>query len=480
MKNQKKVLTGLLLSVVPFSVHFCTQEKQGKPNVLFILVDDLRPNLGCYGDTLSFTPNIDQLANRGVVFTRAYCQQAVCNPSRASLLTGLRPDEIGVYDLVTHFRDKVPDVITLPQIFKNNGYHTFGIGKVFHAKPETLDPISWSEPGPIYEVGNYLLPENQIGTGKQNVTEAADVNDTAYIDGKIANDAIHYLEKAKASGQSFFLAVGFKKPHSPYCAPKKYWEIYKKTQFEVTNRDKPIGSPDIAFHKWEEIRGYRDIPKTGEISLEKEQEIWHGYYACISYVDAQVGRILEILDKLDLSKNTIIVLWGDHGYHLGEQQLWCKATNFELDARVPLIISAPGMKKNGSKSEAIVETLDIYPTLIDLCKIQPQGKLSGVSLRPLLKNPDKKWKNVSYNQFIRPWPLGKMSPTHMGYSVRTEEWRCTFWFDFKSGSIEDKELYHLIGNSIEMKNLAGEPEYSNIEAKLARLIDDYKNGKYIK
>ncbi|MCX6252908.1 MAG: sulfatase, partial [Bacteroidia bacterium] len=383
-------LSAVMLSTA-FSNYVNAKEtdksKLTKPlNVLFIVSDDMRPNLGCYGDHYSVTPNIDRLAASGVVFTRSYCQMAVSCPSRTALLTGLRPDETGVTNLETHFRAKLPDLVTLPQLFKNNGYLALGTGKVFHALKQTVDPVSWSEPVPNYEVEGYLLPENRTGSGKKNSTECADVHDTAYVDGEMTMDAIKFLAKAKNENKPFFVAVGYKKPHAPYVAPKKYWDIYKDKTYQITDRERPIGSPALAFHNNEEIRGYKDIPDEGLIPPDKEQQIIHGYYACISYIDAQVGKVLNALDSLGLRENTIIVFWGDHGYHLGEQGLWCKSTNFELAARAPLIIAAPGMKGNGSKSDAIVEFVDVYPTLANLAGLTPQGKLSGISLVSLLMN----------------------------------------------------------------------------------------------
>ena len=451
------------------------------PNVLFLLVDDLRPSLGCYGDSLAVTPHIDRLAEAGVVFTRAYCQQAVCNPSRTSMLTGLRPDEAGVTDLETHFRDRVPDVVTLPQLFKNNGYLTLGAGKVYHATPFIVDELSWTRPIPPYETRKYLLPENQVGTRKQNASEGADVPDTAYTDGKTAAYALKYLEEAAETGSPFFLAIGFNKPHLPFNAPKKYRDIYQDRDFVVSPRERPAGSPGLAFHNWEELRGYRDIPDSGALTPEKEQELWQGYYACISYVDAQIGKIMGKLEELNLSENTIIVLWGDHGFHLGEQDTWGKSTNFELDARVPLIISAPGMKGNGQTCDAIVETLDIYPTLSDLGGLQPESKLSGVSLRPLLEDHGTEWENIAFHQFIRPYDaLRNRQPTHVGYSVRTEDWRCTWWWDLSTGEVAEKELYRLEGSAIERENLAGNPGFAEIEEELSEKIISYKSGNYNK
>ncbi|MCU0377610.1 MAG: sulfatase [Bacteroidales bacterium] len=452
----------------------------GRPmNVLFFFVDDLRPNLGCYGDVNAVTPNIDLLARSGVTFNHAYCQQAVSNPSRTSLLTGLRPDENGVTDLETHFRDNVPDVITLPQLFRNNGYLTLGAGKVYHSTPFIVDKPSWTRPVPDYLPRAYMLPENLVENAKMSSFESADVADNAYPDGKTADFAIEYLQEASSENKPFFIAVGFTKPHLPFCAPSKYWKLYDSVSFVINDRYRPAGSPDLAFHNWEELRGYRDIPKSGPISSEKEELLWQGYYACISYIDAQVGRVLQTLDRLGLRENTVIVLWGDHGYHLGEQDLWGKSTNFELDARVPLIISSPGVKGSGNECNAIVETLDIYPTLADICGLTPQSKLSGISLRQLLVNPDKKWKNIAFNQFIRPYDaLRNGKPTHMGYSVRTSDWRCTCWWDLKTGKMVEKELYYLKDYSVEKENLAGIKKYSKIETELTSRLTAYKDRQY--
>ena len=480
----KNTSTILLSIVSTFSwITSCTScIRAEKPaNVLFFFIDDLRPNLGCYGDTYSVSPNIDKLANSGITFTHAYCQQAVCNPSRTSLLTGLRPDETGVTDLETHFRDQVPEVTTLPQIFKNNGYLSLGAGKVYHATPFIVDSLSWSRPIPEYEVRSYRLPENQVGNRKQNAAEAADVSDWDYSDGKIAQTAIQYLEEAKAGSKPFFISVGFNKPHAPFCAPKKYWELYENINFKIANRNRPEGSPDLAFHNWEEIRGYRDIPKTGPMPAEKEQELWHGYYACISYVDALVGKVMDKLEELDLAKNTIVVLWGDHGYHLGEQDTWGKSTNFELDARVPLIISSHDLRSKGEKCNAIVEMVDIYPTLIDLCSIKKESPLSGISLKTLLNNPSQNWDYAAYHQFIRPYEaLRNHSPSHMGYSIRTRDWRCTYWYDLKTNKVVEKELYFIAETCYETENLSGIETYAQIENKLAIMLENYKNGKYFK
>ncbi|MFT4092050.1 MAG: sulfatase [Niabella sp.] len=479
----KKVFFLLLLYGFIFRPALSWAQADKRFNVLFFLVDDLRPDLGCYGDPIVHTPNIDAIADKGVVFQRAYCQQAVCNPSRASMLTGLRPDEEGVTNLQVHFREKVPGAVTLPQAFKNNGYTTTGIGKVFHTEKSTLDPVSWTTSLTDFGKGNYVLPQNMGQKGKRAAAERADVADTAYVDGVIAENAVRFLKQVKPAGGPFFLAVGFRKPHAPYCAPEKYWGLYQREQFALKQRQRPVSSPPIAFHNNEEIRGYNDIPDSGLIADDKQLELIHGYYACISYVDAQIGKVLKTLKEQGLTENTIIVLWGDHGYHLGEQGSWCKSTNFELDARVPLIIAAPGQKENGRQLSAIVETIDIYPTLLDLCNLQPATRLSGSSLKPLLNGNEAQWSNRAFSQFVRPYQSVniKHPPTHMGYSVRVDQWRCTYWYDLHTNNIVAKELYRLDGNRvIETENISGKREARETEAKLAAWIDTYRAGKYRK
>jgi len=481
----KKLVLPVFIAVIGIVMAFSEKEKDPNPklNVLFIAVDDLRPTLGCYGDSLAKTANMDMLASKGTIFNMAYCQQAVCNASRASIMTGLRPDQINVTNLVNHFREKIPDVVTLPQVFIKNGYEAVAIGKIYHGSAKAQDPMSWTQPS-ILNVSKkgdeYVLPKNK--TGKKAFSyESADVGDEAYEDGQIANAAIKRLSEFKNTGKPFFLAVGFKKPHLPFSAPKKYWDLYDPKMFgPISNKERPLNAPDIAFHNSQELRGYMDIPKKDKIDREKEVSLWHGYYACVSYVDAQLGKIVQSLKKLGLDKNTVIVLWGDHGYHLGEQGLWCKSTNFELDDRIPLIIYDPSKKfKEGTSSNSMVEAVDIYPTLLDLCGLRPEGKLSGQSLKPLLSDPSIELKKAAVSQFIRPYEgLFAKPVTHMGYSVRTRDWRCTAWFNSKNDSIDFLELYNMRDNGIEKINLAGIRDYKNTEAHLLRLLKAYKNQEY--
>lgn len=472
----------ILIFVLSIGFRSVAQQSAQHKNVLFILVDDLRPNLGCYDDRKAYTPNIDRLASRGIVFTNAYCQQAICNPSRTSMLTGLRPDETGVYDLQTHFREAIPHAVTLPQYFKNQGYFAASTGKIFHNSKSTQDPVSWTKVESVAGNRTYLLSENR-GKGKQKITEVADVLDTAYTDGKIAESAISLLSEASQKEAPFFIAVGFIKPHAPFCAPKSYWDLYSPSLFTVTDRDRPIGSPDLAFHHWEELRGYRDIPVQGELSPDQEQRVIHGYYACISYIDAQIGRILKELETLGLVDQTIVVLWGDHGYHLGEQGLWCKSTNFELDTRVPLIVSAPGLARSGEKVNAMVESVDIYPTLTELCGLNRIDGLSGISLMPLLEDPSSPWKYPAFSQFVRPYNAAihkKDKASHVGYSIRVPGWRCTYWYDLTTNIVVERELYQLDDAGSESENIAGQPGVSAIERRLAALIDQYRSMSYLK
>ncbi len=441
-----------------------------KPNVLFIAVDDLRANLGCYGDPNAITPHIDALAERGTVFLRAYCQQAVCNPSRSSLLTGRRPDTIKVWDLQTHFRQTTPDVVTLPEHFKLCGYHSECIGKIYHDPRAMRDRQSWSVEETLAftdEVGGkYVLEENirvcnaQIGVKKAAATECADVPDNAYIDGRVADAAVQWLHALARQSRPFFLAVGFRRPHLPFSAPKKYWDMQDKSSIaEIPNPLPPQDVPAIALHDWKELRGYTDIPDLGELTPAQSAHLRHGYYAATSYTDAQIGRVLAALAEEKLAGNTVIVLWSDHGWHLGEHALWGKTTNFELDTRSPLLFVAPGDGVKGQHSVSLVEFVDIYPTLVELCGLpQPPG-LEGRSLVPILQDGSVRIKDAAFSQF----PRGD----RMGYSLRTEEFRYTEWIRREGGETIARELYDHRCDHEESVNIAGDSQYTGVVAALA-------------
>ncbi|MEM9281813.1 MAG: sulfatase [Verrucomicrobiota bacterium] len=456
-------------------------ERKERKNVLFISIDDLRPALGCYGDPVAITPNIDRLAKRGTVFRRAYCQEAVCAPSRLSLLTGRRPDTIEVWDLKTHFREAIPDVVTLPQHFKEAGYLTRSIGKIYHGSGEpSQDPPSWSV-DPVYDANRdpelrYALESNLKGKGlKRNASESAPVEDDHYIDGLIAKEAVEALRELGDSKEPFFLAVGFKKPHLPFCAPEKYWDLYDRDEIPAPEPSHhPEGAPELAWRSWEELEGYRDIDDDGVLTESQVKELRHGYYACVSYIDAQVGRLLDQLESSGLSGNTIICLWGDHGFHLGEQGIWTKANNYELSTRVPLIVADPSQDSGGDVTNALVELVDVYPTLVDLSGLSIPYGLEGISFAPLMKDPERTWKTAAFSQY----PRAKTGNRHegrgdlMGYAVRTDRYRYVEWQDSRSGEVVAQELYDQDEDPGEAFNRASDPELAQALEEHRKIMEE--------
>jgi arylsulfatase A-like enzyme len=443
-----------------------------------IAVDDLRPQLGCLGDPVIRTPNVDRLAARGVAFARAYCQQAVCSPSRTSLMTGRRPDTTRVYDLETHFRDTIPDVVTLAEHFKAHGYRAESLSKIYHGGLD--DPKSWSVPHWRPDVPGFG-PEGQEvlrrersrarEAGRPPVdrvrglpTEAPDVPDDALPDGATASEAINRLRAAKDRDEPFFLAVGFLKPHLPFVAPKRYWDLYSESDVTLTdNPEPPVGAPGYADSNWGELRAYVGIPKDGPVSDEQARELIHGYYASVSYMDAQLGRVLDELDRLGLADSTIVALWGDHGWKLGDHGAWCKHTNYERDTNAPLIVSAPGRSARGSVSEALVEFVDLYPTLVDLCGLPMPDGLEGTSLAPLLDDPEQPWKPAAFSQYPRGIP-GKGRA--MGYAMRTDRHRFVAW-TLPDGTVDAYELYDHQADPHEDLNLAADPSHADLVEQLA-------------
>ncbi|MEQ8791444.1 MAG: sulfatase [Pirellulaceae bacterium] len=454
-----------------------------RPNVLFIAVDDLRTELGCYGAEHIKSPHIDALAQTGTTFLRAYCQQAVCSPSRTSLMTGLRPDSTGVYDLVTHFRTNVPDVVTLGQHFKQNGYHAVSMGKIYHGGYD--DPPTWSEPARKPKGGaGYVTQQNQeliaakraeakqrglkgralSRAARGTAVESADVPDAAYTDGAVAELAVDTLRELSKREEPFFLAVGFVKPHLPFNAPKKYWDLYDPAKIELAaNPFPPKSVTPYSLTNSGEIRVYEGIPAKDDISQEQARRLKHGYYACVSFTDANVGKLLDQLEKLGLTDDTIVVLWGDHGWKLGEHNAWCKHTNFENDARAPLIIRAPGQKSPGEKSSALVEFVDIYPTICDLAGLDQPDHLEGSSAAKLLDAPAMPWKPAAFSQY----PRGSV----MGYSMKTDRYRFTAWKDKKTGKVMATELYDHEHDPAENENLAGLSANADLVARLQKQLD---------
>ena len=436
----------------------------GRPNVLFIAVDDLRPELNCYGVKAIHSPNIDALAAAGTKFARAYCQQATCNPSRVAVLTGRRPESTGVLDLPTFFRTKVPDAVTLPEHFKANGYYTQRFGKIFHTgQGNTDDARSWSEAANGYQPRRPARPKAAPPKGRAGraAFAAPDAPDDGLPDGQVADAAIETLKRVK--DKPFFLAVGFYKPHLPFVAPKKYWDLYDPAKLELA-RDQaaPEGAPAYASNDAGELRTYDGIPKKGPLPPELQRELKHGYYACVSYTDAQVGRVLAALDESGLRDRTVVVLWGDHGWQLGEHGTWAKHTDWETATRAPLILAAPG-KKPGQTSSALVEFVDIYPTLAELCGLPPVAGLEGVSLVPLLDDPNRTWKSAAFS--VWPKRIPGQGPG-LGRAIRTDRYRLVEW---RSGNREPAayELYDHRTDPGETVNLANRTEMKPVVAELA-------------
>jgi iduronate 2-sulfatase len=457
-----------------------------------ILVDDLKPALGCYGDETAISPNIDKLAARGMRFDLAYCNQAVCAPSRFNLMLGSRSTSTGLYGLGNHLRKTIPDAVTLPQYFAKHGYHTESMGKIFHIGHGNLgDPNSFSVPHFPDKIIEYLDPESTDGgkltreeayftnqklgnigsLPKGAAFESPEVEDGAYADGRVATEAIKRLRAAKEKpDQPFFIAAGFVRPHLPFSAPKRYWDFYDPAKLPMPAvEDHPEDSPSAAHKRGGEISNYKPVPRPqeGEISDELKRQLIHGYYASVSFADSQIGRVLDELDRLELTRETIILLWGDHGWHLGDLGIWTKHTNYEQANRIPIIFSAPGVTKPGSSTKQLAETVDIYPTLVDLAGLPkpdvPQA-MDGESLVPVLKDPAARVSDHAYHAY----PKRKM-----GRAIRTERYRLVEWK--KPEQETEYELYDYKTDQVERKNLANErPE---IVAQLKAILAKYPDAK---
>ena len=452
MKNIKLILLLLLSSATDFSGDCHAQGEDlrtEKPNVLLILVDDLKPVLGCYGDPIAKTPNLDKLASRGMRFELAYCNQAVCAPSRFTLMLGSHSTSTGLYGLGSNLRDTMPDAVTMPQYFASFGYRTESLGKIFHIGHGNLgDPVSFSVPHFKEKVIEYVDPASTDG-GKLTREEAfftnqklgeikslprgaafesPSVEDDAYADGRVAQETNRRLKAAKArrnrEGTPFFIAAGFARPHLPFSAPQKYWDLYDPSRLPMPAFEElPASSPAVAGKRGGEISNYKPVPESKEAEFDDDlkRQLIHGYYASVSYVDAQIGKVLDELDRLELSKSTIVVLWGDHGFHLGDLGIWTKHTNYEQANRIPIMIAAPGVTQAGSSTRQLAESVDLFPTIAELAGLPaPDGPqpIDGVSLVPVLKNPDARVRNHAYHAY----PKAKL-----GRAIRTERYRFIEW-----------------------------------------------------
>ncbi len=464
-KGALSLLAGLLF--------LCGGSASAKPNVLLILVDDLKPALGCYGDPIAISPNIDRLAAMGTRFEMAYCNQSVCMASRYNLMLGSRSTSSGFYSFGSQFRDVFPDAVTLPQHFMNNGYVTHSMGKVFHiGHGNTNDEASWSVPHLKEKVIEYILPESThrqltreeaLFTNEFSVPikslprgaawENADVLDEAYADGRVASHAVDRLRSLSSNpDQPFFLAVGFVRPHLPFSVPRKYWEMYDRDELPMPEFEKaPEGAPKYAAKRRGEITAFKPVPVEDVIYQDDlKRDLIHGYYASISYMDTQVGRVLDEVEALGLDENTIIVLWGDHGWHLGDHGSWTKHSNYEQANRIPIIVYAPGVTQAGRSTGQLAETVDIYTTLSSLAGLpRPSGPqpIDGIDLTPVLRNPDERIREYAYHAFRK--------GGYMGRAIRTERYRLVEWRLEKDAKAEPEyELYDYAEDPLETKNRA--------------------------
>lgn len=493
MKSTVAQISILLCIFLAETSYSSAEESEAShhPNVLFIAVDDLRPSIGCYGDSHAITPNLDRLAKRGVRFNRAYCQVAVCNPSRASLMTGQRPDQLGVWTLPIHFREAKPDAVTLPQWFRKFGYTAVSHGKIFHNP--TPDPQSWSEPiRPSPRLKSPYPPgtpehikavQKSLPTKdwrKNNLrgpsTAAPDVEDDELVDGARTQMAIEDLKRLGKTGQPFFLAMGYIRPHLPWVAPKKYWDLHDPAKLPViTNGQVTPNTPPYALSNSYELTHYVDLidfPQPWDENRVDEKlarRLMHAYYASVSYIDAQIGLLLDTLDGEGLAENTIVVLWSDHGWKLGEFNGWGKMTNYEIDARVPLMIAAPGLETAGQSSDELAELLDVFPTLCELAGIDIPKFVQGTSLVPNLKDVNVKVNPAAFSQYYRRWE-GK---EYMGYAMRTETYRFVEWRDFSTGKPTALELFDHRNNHKEAVNIAETASPELVDRLKTQLLESH-------
>lgn len=482
-----------------------------RPNILFVSVDDLRPEMGCYGSPDVRTPHFDAFARTGTTFLRAYCQAAVCAPSRASVMTGLRPDSTRVWDLRGKFRRNLPDVVTIPQHFHKHGYYTVSMGKIFHN--HMPDRVSFDEPD--LRPKKYMTPElidrepesfyhddelnRELAAVRERrlkknpnayaggwaygrATESFDGPDDQFYDGAQTQLAIETMRRLKEKQQPFFLALGYYRPHLPFVAPKRYWDLYDRDRISLAeNSFLPKDAPVMAMNSMYELRGCYDLehvrhPSVFRLSEATSRRLKHGYLASVSFVDACFGRLLQGLQDLGLAEDTIVVVWGDHGWKLGEHGSWCKQTNYDIDIRVPLLIRVPGQGVAGGRSRALVELVDLYPTLCDAAGIPIPENMEGTSLRPLLSEPDRHWKSAVFSQFHRAPRITPDKGRYMGFSMVTDRYHFIQWrdWDHKAGIAGDEvkavELYDHTSDRPENQNVAGDASNSELIERLTRQL----------
>jgi iduronate 2-sulfatase len=494
----------------------CDSKEKGKtkPNILFVSIDDLKPTIGVYGDQYAVTPNLDAFAKTGLTFMRAYSQAGVCAPSRASLMTGLRPDSTRVWHLGDKFRELMPEVVTMPQYFHNNGYQTVNLGKIFHNYMP--DSISWDEPDlrpPAFSSPDMYFRDGETfyldeetnrrqkiardsliklrpvryadGWNTGPVWEWKDVHDSLYYDGAQTELAKRTLTRIAQNDKPFYMGLGYFRPHMPFTVPKKYWDMYDPNELPLAdNPYHPKGAPVWTMNSNYELRHYDGFNHIGKpidgyrMEEDTARMLKHGYYASVSYVDAQFGKLIQHLKDIDIYDNTIIIVWGDHGWKLGEHNSWSKQTNYHIDTHVPMMIHVPGQKNQGAKSEALTELIDMYPTLLELAGIEVPDYLQGSSFVPLLNEPNKEWKTAAFSQFHRRPQHTPDNRRYMGYSMKTETHHYIEWYDWDNvkglkGEFRAAELYDLVNDPDENINIA---EASNTKLLVAEFSKQLKAG----
>ncbi len=479
-----KFLAVSILVLFCFEVVAADNTKDDKKyNVLFIAVDDLRPELNVYGVDQIKSPNIDRVAEHGVVFKQAYCQVPICGASRISLLTGLYSQSTDIYGIKLQKRDRLPTITSLPKHFKNNGYETISIGKIYHHSND--DPEAWSKkPFRAMKGSGYVSQEskdivksnqktNSNAGSKGPVSESADVDDSLHSDGKLTLQTIRELQRIK-NDKPFFLAVGFRKPHLPFTPPQRYWDLYDPEEIDTAaNPFWPKNYTKYTMNNFGELRNYYDMPKgKEEVGKDLAKHLKHGYYASVSFIDAQIGKILDELELLGLRENTIVVIWGDHGWKLGEHKSWCKHTTFNIDARVPLIISVPGMKGKGEKSNSLVELVDLYPTLSELCGLSKPEHVEGTSFVTLLDEPKRTWKKAVFTRWVKANHRYDKEIQIIGHAMGTDRYRYIEWKRTKTGEVLAREMYDHANDPQENENVVSYPKYKLRVDSLAGMMKE--------
>lgn len=514
MKNIYLAIVSLFTFIVLLLVG-CSNpsESISRPNVLFISIDDLRPSLGVYDDSIAVTPNIDKLAAEGITFTDSYCQAAVCAPSRASLMTGIRPDSTRVWHLGDKFREINPDAVTMPQYFSKYGYHTVNLGKIFHNYMP--DSVSWDEPdlrparymkkdwlkrdGETFYISEEVNASQVIkrdsllkirpiryadGWNTGPAWEAADVHDTMYYDGAQTKLAKETLTRLAKMNKAFYMGLGYFRPHLPFTVPKKYWDLYDPNEMPLAkNKEIPNGAPLYSMNSMYELRHYDGFSDIGhptssyKMSEDTIRTLRQGYYASVSYVDALLGDLFAHLKKLGIYENTIIVIWGDHGWKLGDHNSWGKMTNYNIDLKVPVIVRYPNQENRGVKTNGMIELVDLFPSICEMAGIDIPVYSQGTSFVPLTKNPDLPWKDAAFSQFHRRPKVSADGNRYMGYSMNTKKYHLISWYGWDSengirGKFKSYELYDKEFDPFETQNLAEREDMDSILTALSNQLDE--------